>query len=107
MNMPDFDPLAHNLGSLLSNADDLCLDLLTASGSHPHASTAKPTLSKPVDLLAHLEAAPVLLKKERSCFENQEHCQEQMDRFIPSRMKENLQARFEAVSANTGEYLKT
>lgn len=66
--MVDFDPLAHNLGSLLSNADDLCLDLLTASGSHPHASTAKN--SKPVDLLAHLEAAPVLLKKERSCFEN-------------------------------------
>lgn len=30
-----------------------------------------------------------------------------MDRFIPCRMKENLQAKFEAVSLNTAEYLKT
>jgi hypothetical protein len=30
-----------------------------------------------------------------------------MDRFIPHRMKENLQAKFEAVSVNTTEFFKT
>jgi hypothetical protein len=29
-----------------------------------------------------------------------------MDRFIPYRMKENLQAKFEAVSQNQGDYLE-
>ena len=49
MNMPDFNPATTNLGTLLNNHDDLCLDLLTASNSHQHPSNIKQLKRQPTE----------------------------------------------------------
>jgi len=95
--------------------DDICTELLTAS-SHVHLMTQKNTTVKKQVGEEHLinltKCAPVLKGRQgtNKIFNYKSGgntMSDLMDRFIPCRMKENLQAKFEAVSLNTVEYLKT
>lgn len=57
-----------------------------------------------------LEAAPVLANRKKLLnftHSTDENGSQPLDRFIPSRLQDNLQGKFEAVSVNTVEYLRT
>lgn len=62
------------------------------------------------DSVNALETAPVLSKRKKLLNfapNTDENAAQPFDRFIPARMQENLQGKFEAVSVNSLEYLRT
>ena len=117
LNISDFCTQPNIMGTRLleTNVDDICTELLTAS-SNVHLMTQKNSTVKKQSGDDHLinltQFAPVLNKRSGTNkvfnFKSSNNTMSDlMDRFIPGRMKENLQAKFEAVSLNTVEYLKT
>ena len=61
------------------------------------------------DILCSIEEAPVVTRRKNifTYVPKDSAGSEQMDRFIPCRMKENLQSKFEAVTVNCSELLRT